>query len=277
MAAPQPARSLEDMCGDGTTTVSDFFATWNIDLPPMLVARNERICHDFLHIHGRTQFSSWFKLTSTQADAVCNGHMGKDEGEDGTAWRKTIETMAGFNFAKPAAPESFELVQLSNKRKGITTKDVRPRKKPTTVASRLLASGKLTGATLPEACYDVIETEDPLVETIKEPEVHAFTTEVAEYIACEYGDWSIGRQLARTYGKQAKKRLPNLPDRGLTLGRNRDLSRMIFHKCKNLMYVRCCRSNRTRTTLPALPHKLRTRTTLPTLLSLLTRFRCSRF
>ena len=42
-------------------------------------------------------------------------------------------------------------------------------------------------------------------------------------VAAKHGDWKLGTALARVYGKQAKERLPNLPDRGTVLGKHRKI------------------------------------------------------
>jgi hypothetical protein len=229
-------RPLEDFNGDSQASVAEFFAAWNQDLPPSLADINQRICDRFINVHGRTRFSAWFKLTSTLADSVISGAFRDTDGshtsDSGEGWRSAIEDLSGFRFAKPVAPPSAQLGAYPNMKKQ-------------NVSARLAASGGLMEETLPESCYDVIDTCNPLEETITEPEVQAFTDAVVVHIASKHGDWAVGRMLSRLYGKQAKQRLPNLPHRGVTRGHHRILGKMIEYKCKNRLHVRsaCCKQS----------------------------------
>ena len=241
VAPAPPQRQLEDFCGDGEARVADFFAVWNEDLPAAHREANDKMCNEFITVYGRTRFKPWFKLKSNKVDEViAKAFHSSSSREAGDGWREAIEDLAGFKFCKPEAPESAELVLLSHKRtreeadEGVKPSD----KKLCTVGSRLFAKGAMADEELPEQCYSVIETADPLVTTITEQEIGAFTDEVLEYCAGKHGSWAIGKALCRMYGKQASKRLPNLPDRGETLGRQRQWGRIIHDKSKNRRYVR---------------------------------------
>ena len=235
------APTLDDFCGDTGARVADFFALWNFDLPDSLVAINEKICNKVMMVHGRTRFASWFRLPYTTMDQLINeAFQGNDGGE---GWRKTIEDLAGFHFAAPSAPESAALPAARLRSGGMAEE---PPWKHSTVALRLHQTGMLTEARLSEKPFEVIVTEDPLHNTISEPELVAFTDAFASDIAAQHGDFAIGLTLARILGLQAKKRLPHLPDRGATPGKQRDLSTMIYNKLRNFKYVR-------RLALPCLP------------------------
>ena len=249
LPAPPTLRALDDFKGDPQAMVADFFAVWNKDLPQSLADINNAICQDMMMIHGRTRFASWFKLKSNSVDAVIAKAFNRADGGDG--WRETIEELTGFRFDRPSAPESAELVSVPATRSAPFSQQAR------NVSSRLVQSGMLLRAQLPEACFDVIETVDPTRQTITEEEVQAFTDEVTKYIAAEHGDWHTGAAVARVYGKQARKRLPRLPNRGVTPGENRNLTKMILNKCKNRLYVLL--SNRTDQLLPPAPHPLDSR------------------
>ena len=257
MLAPRE-RSLEDFKGDAQAMVADFITTWNLDLPPALAARNQQMCDTFINVHGRTRFAAWFRLTTAAADRViAKAFEGADAGD---GWRETIEDLAGFKFAKPLAPESAELVVSAAKR-SVPSAEKHKSKLPTSLSGRLTESGLLVAETLPEACFDVIETVNPQGECITEDEVKAFTDAVLEFIAAKHGDWKVGMALARIYGKQAKKKLPNLPDWGATPGNRRNWGTMIFNKCKNRFYVCLAKSNQSHSNQPhsttlGPPHRL---------------------
>ena len=112
-------------------------------------------------------------------------------------------------------------------------------KKPQTVGSRLMASGQFLDERLPSRCLAVIETPNPKLNPITEPEIEAVTDEVCEYVAATKGCWKIGRALAKHYGKQAEAELPKLPDKGSVKGSDRKWKTMIYDKCRNRYYVHC--------------------------------------
>lgn len=228
--SPPALRPLSDFKGDGEARIADFFASWNADLPHNLAEANTQICNKFISAFGRTRFETWFTLKTTQVDSVITEIKGED---DGGAWRETIETLAGFRFERPFAPDSAELIS----KRSVPIVEEKPSLKTVNVSARLVESGKLALQKLPESCYDVIETVSPTENIITEAELQQFTDNVVAVVAAKHGDWKVGAPLARVYGKQAKARLPNLPNRGKTLGKDRKIDTMIFDKCKNRLYV----------------------------------------
>ena len=239
MAMRSP-RSVADFKGDGQALVADFFSAWNRELPDPLAARNEEILDGFTSKHGRTRFATLFKLNATQADSIVEAAF--VESESGEGWRETIEELAGFKFQKPVAPDNAGRFSADRTLCG-NSPGLMSTPKPMNVSARLAIEGNLASQVLPEGCFSVIDTADPMNEFITEAELQAFTFEVAAYIASHFGDWHVGRAIARVYGKQAKQRLPNLPDRGACIGRKRDIGRMIQNKCKNRLYVSNAQSN----------------------------------
>jgi len=240
---PEPLRTLDDFKGDANALVSDFFDAWNWDLPPQLREVNEKCCARFLRM-GRTRFNVWFKLTSTVVDAIIESNGGDD------GWRESIEDFAGFKFASPSAPEQQALQVSGQKRQA--EEAVQPPAKELCVSARLEGIGELLNEVLPEVCFAVIETEEPDVNAITEPELTQFTDEVLRHIACRFGDWKVGMQLARQYGKQARARLC-LPAYGDKPGHRRDLGKIIWQKCKNRLYVRAALCSHRPRLLPSHP------------------------
>ena len=224
---PPGLRPLGDFKGDGQARIADFFASWNADLPYDIAEANNRICDKFITAFGRTRFETWFTLKTTQVDAVITEIKGEDD--EGT-WRETIESLAGFRFERPYAPDSAALISD----RSVPEK---PLFKAVNVSARLAQSGKLALQKLPESCFDVIETVNPMENIISESELQGFTDAVCAVVAAKHGDWKLGAALARVYGQQAKVRLPNLPDRGTVSGKDRKIDKMIFNKCKNRLYV----------------------------------------
>ena len=246
LALPSPPgfRPLSDFKGDGQAKVADFFAAWNADLPNELAEANTQICNKFIYVFGRTRFETWFTLKTTQVDTVISEIKGEDAG--GT-WRETIEALAGFRFERPFAPDSAALIC-----KRSAPEEEKPSLRAVNVSARLLESGKLASQMLPQSCYDVIETVNPTENTITETELQRFTDSVVAVVAAKHGDWKLGAPLARVYGKQAKARLPKLPDRGTTFGHARKIDQMIFNKCKNRLYAEW--RSQTRHPLPITTH-----------------------
>ena len=109
-----------------------------------------------------------------------------------------------------------------------------------TVGGRLMASGQFMDERLPSRCFAVVETPNPKLNPITNPETEALTDEICEYIAASKGSWKIGKPLAKHYGKQAEAELPHLPDYGDNRpGKDRKWWKMIYDKCRNRYYVPC--------------------------------------
>lgn len=224
LSATWPERSLDDFYGDSAARVDEFIGVWSKDLPPDLRSINDKICLAFLR-KGRTRFSVWFKMVYTEVDAIVSDSGGDD------GWRATVEDLTGFKFETPKAPGLNELApSVGQRRKAEDTKA-----DDLCVSARLSMAGSLLDEHLPDACYSVVQTEAP--HEMTEPELSAFTDEVLMHIASKFGDWKLGMQLARQYGKEGEARLPPLPQYG---GRSRKgkLGKIIWQKCKNRLYVR---------------------------------------
>ena len=222
--------TVDDLQGDAGAKVADFFALWNADLPPHLANINGTICDTVINRHGCARFSSWFKMPSNTIDGIIKEAFKGAQGGEG--WREAIEDQAGFRFPAPTAPDATDLYAAQKKTPAAQEK------KAITVGQRLAQSGELITQVLSAACFDCVETVDPINNTITELEVRRVTDAIVMDIAARHGDFACGSLLLRVYGKQAKARLPNLPDRGTTPGSRRDWAKMIDYKLDNLKYVR---------------------------------------
>ena len=231
-------RSLASFNGDADALVADFFTAWSRDLPEPLAAINSAICSEML-MTGRTRFATWFKLPASQADQLVKAGHGKDDATWAAGWRLAIEDLCGFKFAPSGSsvPESAALVRYQGVLKSDPTSEPT---KPQTVGGRLMASGQFMDERLPSRCFAVVETPNPKLNPITNPETEAVTDEICEYIAATKGCWKMGKPLAKHYGKQAEAELPHLPDYGDDRpGKDRKWWKMIYDKCRNRYYVPC--------------------------------------
>jgi len=231
LGGPRPISSFK---GDLDAKLVDFFDSWNQELHAQLAAKNNELCERFMTEHGRTRFETWFKLTTSQADKVC-----ADVGV-GSGWRQTIEEMCGFSFTAPAAPQSAQLVSGAGADgHAPSSKSFRTR----TAGALLAQNGLLMSERLPQACFDVVTTADPLANTITEADISSFTDAVLQHAAARHGTWSLGRCLLRVYGAQAAARLPNLPKYGKLPGCEREWWKILELKAHNRQYVRPAQLN----------------------------------
>ena len=223
-------KTLASFHGDATASVQEFFDVWNTELPPSLAERNIRFCNVFMETYGRTRFSHFFKLTRDQACKACDGLDG---------WVETIEEMAGFTFDGQTAPDSARLASLAGV--DAVASCLRPTVKTftaNTIYARLVKEGTLDQQIIPDAVYAVVDVANPLVDEISAVEIERFTDALLQWFACEYGEWNIGIQLARHFGKQIEKRLPNIAPYGSV---SRKWWKIVKNKTKNRRYVRRAR------------------------------------
>jgi hypothetical protein len=218
VAAPLPIRTLSQMRNDADALVADFINAYAAELPPKLaticiVARDL-----FLKKHLRTRLGSMFRLTLKQAEEVLV-EAGADQG-DVAGWCASFEDAAGFEFREHNVPVSSHLATsagvVAGSRGPIATR-VPPSGRHRTIGQELNEAQE--AYVLPECCYDKIDTDDPMTNTIREPELEAFSDAVMEALGTRFGRYNLGMPLCRMLGKQVAKRLPHIP-----LGKGKDRS-----------------------------------------------------
>ena len=208
--------SLSRMEHDPETRVVDFFAVWNLDLPPSACAINDKICATVINKYGRTRFSALFKLQRAVAEEVVSTSGGTD------GWVKTIEELCGFSFALPTAPTSMQLAVLSS---GVAA--AKKHKERQTLSDNLVSAADWMAQQIPECCFSVVQVANPTSDELSESDIEYFTTSLLEWVMATNGAINLGAPLTRHLAAQVKRRLPHLPDYGNTAGSSRDWTRII--------------------------------------------------
>ena len=232
---------LSQMKDDINAFTVDFFAAYANDQRDeeqreQLIATG----NVFIKEHVRTRLGQLFRLTIGQAEAACvKGGVSKEEAP---GWRGAIEDAAGMSFREQSVPSSAFLATAAGAETEYATKGPlvkfgkvrKPRlhKSLLTVGAQMALDG--SPPYIPEYCYDVIQTENPEMQTITEPELIAFTDRIIEYYGTVYGRFNLGRPLCRLLGKLAEKRLPKIP---LGKGKNRAFRKILDIKTKNRKHV----------------------------------------
>ena len=229
---------MEAFKGDGHAKIADFCAAWADEMS----GKNAQFVLDMgeaiMDTTGKTRFSMLFDanegLTQKQADQLIT----EVRKEPGQGWRKTFEQLAGFEFRVPNVPSHQDLAGAFNagayeEDDGMDPPAKRPRRGEGTISFELNALGTLRDQVVEEACFAVIETAHPLVDSITEPDVERFTDAVMCSLAKSYGRINIGTALARHLGAQIAKALPNLPDYGEVPGFKRKWWKMLLAKSGN--------------------------------------------
>ena len=230
------ARTLESFEGDAQAHTRDFFQAWMADLTPADAEKGMAICDKLVTDLGRTRFSSLFKLPASQVDTLIRENGG------GEGWRMTIEAIAGFSFKEPTVPRSADLFNGIGPTATVmecTVPVASTNHASMSISRTLTAQGKFLDEVLPEYCFDVVKTKDPMNNEIKETDIEAFTNSVLQYAFTKYGAWNFGMPLARLFGKQAHARLRILPTKGKVVGCKRDFGQMLYDKSRNRQFV-CC-------------------------------------
>jgi len=236
----QTERTLDSFYMDAQARVNEFFHVWSSDLVGDDAQSALKIGAEFIRVHARTRFSTFFKLQASVVEQVILENGG------GTGWRQTIEELAGFQFEGRSAPASADLLRTES------NESVRPAKKlktdackhdshpnANTISAQLNESGELMGHPLPDHVFSVITTPNPLVNEIKESDLEAFTDSVLAHCSRTFARFNIGRPLARIWGAQAHARLKKLPNYGSVAGEDRSIGNMLYEKSKNRSHVRC--------------------------------------
>ena len=226
--------SLTDMYADKEAKVRDFFDALAEELPSPLSGICTRTGDLFITKHLRTRLGQLFRLTRKQAEDV-TVEAGADQDEV-PGFVASYEDAAGFEFRGHSVPESARLAchvaSDTLATKGTASASWKRKSLPT-IGQEVKASHLEFG--VPECCYDVIETMDPLNNPISEPELEAFSTEVIQAVGTRFGRYNIGRPYARILGKEIEKKLPHLP---VGKGKNRSWGKILNTKSKNRKNVR---------------------------------------
>ena len=228
---------LQALRGDPNALTTQLFNAWAEELPDDLAQLVLLVLKVFLDVHFRSRLGALFKLPIRVAiQAIRDAGVNEPD-----AFLLTLEETAGFKFKRDDAPESANLVIPHSRvspSESMEEKSHRKRKRTMTVGERLQREGTLEDEELPEGVFKVINTADPKNNTISEPELEAWTTAVIEVCVGRYGELSLGRALCMHFGRLGKKRLYKLPDYGDKLGKDRDLGKMLWDKCRNIRDVR---------------------------------------
>jgi hypothetical protein len=229
--APPPTMppTLDDVEGDGDARTSEFFAAYANELPPGDAEVCKNIGESFASLH-LPRLCKLFKLARNKALARIKKADAGMSDVDADAWLESIELNAGFEFRSQSVPASAALAETGLREPG--EKAVRPRKPQELTISQELGAA-VGDEVIPEWCYDVIKTCDPLLNTIREPELEAFT----EGLLTAYGErflrFNLGRPLCRHLGAQILKKL-KLPLYG---GRERNPANIMYEKARNRKVV----------------------------------------
>ena len=106
-----------------------------------------------------------------------------------------------------------------------------------TISDDLATLGNLPDDPINESCFTVF-TNDVASSAPNELELRQFTDLVVGQMAATHDKLNIGAPMLRKMAAQAHRRIPFLPSRGTTKGKDRNFFNMIYYKVVNREYVR---------------------------------------
>ena len=228
-----------------------------------LDAEGAQICEGikrvFLNEYGRGLLKGGAGLFDLNA-SVAEGAVCRVPGA-GPGWVPSIEGNGGFTFAPSVVPASADLALASLRGQKRMRIDSSPclgpkRHKPKSISDELQKSGQLNNVSLPDCCWLVPHTADPLNVTLTEGDLSFWGNSVMAWALKQWGALNLGLPLCRRLGLLAASHFPLLPDVGnpkfskhVKKGADRDLGKFLYDMSRNRTFVR-------RGPTPTMPHCL---------------------
>jgi hypothetical protein len=161
--------------------------------------------------------------------------------KDTEHWVDSIEDVLNFSFPTPVItdqqvgrdpaqpPASAALVPKSvgSRPGGLRTSKYLAEKGKLGLGARLLSNGELDGVVFSLTMFPKLETSNPAVETITEPDVSHILDTVFEMTFTKYGEVHVDKTYRVHCGQKLRLLFPNLPTRGGKLGDDRMFDEML--------------------------------------------------
>lgn len=231
MAMVLPAApTLHQMEGDADALTVDWFRLFAEDLD----GTDAEVCTkigDAFKKWRLTRLGALFKLTRVKAlETIAQANAGAPP-EDNEAWLESIQMTAGFAFGEATVPSSAALAAPGLRSSGVKANNA-PSNRVPTITEELQAKGTLVDEDIPPSSFLVIETPDPHLHEITEPELEAWTDSVLESYGERFLRFNLGRPLCRHLGRKAINKI-KLPTYGGKKGDERNIGQMLYDKSRN--------------------------------------------
>ena len=234
-----PPLSLAALDGDVNAHTADLFRLFADDLEGDDAAECTAIGDCFLKKFKLTRLGKFFKLArhravETVAEAINDKTVGRSASE---AWVESIEMQAGLSFADQSVPDSAALIGTSSNvlRTSGTKRERQPApNREKTISEILAAAGTLKDEVIPLSSFAVLETQEPHLHEISEPEVEVWTDAVLEAYGERFLRFNLGKPLARHLGIDARGKI-KLPAYGEKSAEQRtnSIGMMLYEKARN--------------------------------------------
>ena len=168
--------------------------------------------------YARTRIGPILELTESQFEAACIDPAVKGE----AGWRTTFEYYTDGKFVKPAVPSSAALYTkiMSDQPSAASTEDREDKEeraakadfgKMNTISKEL--KSVLDDIYVAPDVTKVVETPNPFVNEIPDPDVKAVTNEWGAWIFGSFGKMNVGAPLRRKNARQIHSKLPRIAKR----------------------------------------------------------------
>ena len=157
-------------------------------------------------------------------------------------WVEYIEDVLEFEFPTstavvpfrdPAAPPpSAALAAPSSSYRVATYKTEKSAKEPG-LGAQLQLDGQLDQVIFKLSMFPKIRTQNPQLETLREPDVQYINDTVWEMTFRKYGEVHVDKIYRAHCGRQLRRLFPHLPDRGKTKGDDRTFEEMLKWRFQN--------------------------------------------
>jgi hypothetical protein len=142
-------------------------------------------------------------------------------------------SVAVVPFRDPAAPPPSAALQPPPSSYRVATYKTEEKAKTPALGAQLQADGQLDQLIFARSMFTKIRTQNPMAETLTEPEVEHINDTVWEMTFLKYGEVHVDKIYRAHCGRQLRLLFPHLPDKGKTKGDERTFEEMLKWRFQN--------------------------------------------